>query len=504
MKKKLCVLLLGLCLFSVSACGDKTASTSSIDSASKQEEEAEEAGNNSSAKDNIKIEDISWNVDEGIVDGERYILLSYINNTKYTIAGFEIQFTEKSDITEEEKTAFYTDIQEKYEISPDEMESLKGKPISMYAEAEIVVNPGESVTNTRCWYYRGYHALRDLSHFQLVQPDIATIRYVDNDKIYTVYYDYSSGKYSAESETETAYQWTQTDLGNKIPKPDVIILECHFDDEDTFMFEAYGISLEGFNAYVAECQKLGYTVDASSHEGFYRSDNAEGYNIYMHYDEDEKTMHGDVSAPEQPESDTSDSEDDNITDNTDNSLEELVDGMRPAFKEAMDRYEKFMTEYCEFIKIYSESNGTDPDLLADYTDYMLKYADRMQDFEAYDIVTITIPQAQVLDCKVDETTLTEDSFIVAKGSAAVEAEHQTAAFQEAQARMQESASSDTALLANAQQRAQKSLEDYVHNIGDSMGKAYKIKWIYLEGDEPTQPETTDNATEESAESTQKE
>ena len=99
MKKKLCVLLLGLCLFSVSACGDKTASTSSIDSASKQEEEAEETGNNSSAKDNIKIEDISWNVDEGIVDGERYILLSYINNTKYTIAGFEIQFTEKSDIT---------------------------------------------------------------------------------------------------------------------------------------------------------------------------------------------------------------------------------------------------------------------------------------------------------------------------------------------------------------------------------------------------------------------
>ena len=222
MKKKLCVLLLGLCLFSVSACGDKTASTSSIDSASKQEEEAEEAGNNSSAKDNIKIEDISWNVDEGIVDGERYILLSYINNTKYTIAGFEIQFTEKSDITEEEKTAFYTDIQEKYEISPDEMESLKGKPISMYAEAEIVVNPGESVTNTRCWYYRGYHALRDLSHFQLVQPDIATIRYVDNDKIYTVYYDYSSGKYSAESETEWPLRQAREDssfFSGEIYKP---------------------------------------------------------------------------------------------------------------------------------------------------------------------------------------------------------------------------------------------------------------------------------------------
>lgn len=58
--------------------------------------------------------------------------------------------------------------------------------------------------------------------------------------------------------------------------------------------------------------------------------------------------------------------------------------MRPAFKEAMDSYEEFMTEYCEFIKKYSESDGTDLDLLADYSDYMLKYADMMQDFEAWE------------------------------------------------------------------------------------------------------------------------
>ena len=98
-------------------------------------------------------------------------------------------------------------------------------------------------------------------------------------------------------------------------------------------------------------------------------------------------------------------------------------------------------------------------------------------------VTITIPPAKVLSCKVDDKTLTEDSFIVAKDSAAVEAEHQTEAFTEAQAKMQEAASSDTVLLANAQQRAQELLEDYVNNIGDCVGKTYKIKWIYLENAE---------------------
>ena len=98
-------------------------------------------------------------------------------------------------------------------------------------------------------------------------------------------------------------------------------------------------------------------------------------------------------------------------------------------------------------------------------------------------VTITIPPAKVLGCKVDETTLTEDSFIVAKNSAKVEAEHQTEAFKSAKAKLESEAKSNFTLLAAAQQRVQKLLEDYVTNIGNSVGKTYKIKWIYLEGAE---------------------
>ena len=98
-------------------------------------------------------------------------------------------------------------------------------------------------------------------------------------------------------------------------------------------------------------------------------------------------------------------------------------------------------------------------------------------------VTITIPPAKVLGCKVDETTLTEDSFIVAQNSAKVEAEHQTEAFKSAKDKLESEAKSNFTLLAAAQQRVQKLLEDYVTNIGNSIGKTYKIKWIYLEGAE---------------------
>ena len=83
--------------------------------------------------------------------------------------------------------------------------------------------------------------------------------------------------------------------------------------------------------------------------------------------------------------------------------------------------------------------------------------------------------------EVDETTLNEDSYIVDTKSAKVKAEHQTEAFKQAQDHMKEEAEKDTLLLANAQQRAQKLLEDYVNNIGNCVGKTYNIKWIYLDG-----------------------
>ena len=95
-----------------------------------------------------------------------------------------------------------------------------------------------------------------------------------------------------------------------------------------------------------------------------------------------------------------------------------------------------------------------------------------------DDVTIEIPPAKVLGCKVDE--ITKDSFIVAKGSAKIEAEHEKEAIKDAQMKMELSAKSDTVLLTSAQQRAQTLLEDYVKNVGASIGKKYKIKWVYLD------------------------
>lgn len=114
-------------------------------------------------------------------------------------------------------------------------------------------------------------------------------------------------------------------------------------------------------------------------------------------------------------------------------------------------------------------------------------------------VEITMPKAKVLNCKVDPDSLSSDSFIVASDSAKVEADDQKKAFEEAQKNMEEEASSDSALLAMAQQRAQNLLEEYVKNVGNVVGKEYTITWNYI--DDTVQQNNTDkqqNETEKEA------
>lgn len=95
-------------------------------------------------------------------------------------------------------------------------------------------------------------------------------------------------------------------------------------------------------------------------------------------------------------------------------------------------------------------------------------------------VTITIPEAEVLQCEVDENSLSPDSFIVDTDSADITAEDQTYAFEQAQTDLWNTAANDTTLLKQAQDRTKQLLEDYVQNIGDAFGIKYTVKWTYVD------------------------
>lgn len=246
-----------------------------------------------------KIEDIEWSVDEGISDGKRIPMLSITNNSSATIAGFEIEFTERGDLTDEERNTFFTDVKEQFELGDDDMAEMQDKAVGMHAETERVVLPGESISGIDLYYFQGYYYMRDMGHYSLVEPDIAIIDFVDGSIIYEEYYDFKSDKYTMGSEVENAQYWTTTELGTMIPKPEVPVLKQAVDNAHHFTFEAYGMSIEEFNSYVAQCKEKGFTVDPTEHDGFYAADNAEGYDIYANYYEDECMLHFSIDAPEE-------------------------------------------------------------------------------------------------------------------------------------------------------------------------------------------------------------
>ncbi|MDD6085997.1 MAG: DUF4230 domain-containing protein [Oscillospiraceae bacterium] len=112
-------------------------------------------------------------------------------------------------------------------------------------------------------------------------------------------------------------------------------------------------------------------------------------------------------------------------------------------------------------------------------------------------VTVSLPPAKVLNCKVDENTLNEDSFIIAKNSAKVGVKSQHEAFEEAQKNMEDSAKSDTVLLSNAEDKVKQLMEDYVKNVGECTGTEYKIEWKSVEDN---QANDTVSISEETSES----
>lgn len=95
------------------------------------------------------------------------------------------------------------------------------------------------------------------------------------------------------------------------------------------------------------------------------------------------------------------------------------------------------------------------------------------------VVTIAMPEAEVLSCDVDETSLTEDSFYSETkglGSGKVGAGEQSQAFEEAQKEMRSVVEQDEALLLQAGDRAKILLENYVKQIADAAGVTYEVRW----------------------------
>lgn len=95
------------------------------------------------------------------------------------------------------------------------------------------------------------------------------------------------------------------------------------------------------------------------------------------------------------------------------------------------------------------------------------------------VVTITLPNAVVLDATVNESSLNDKSFYFDPSAKKPSPEEQSEAYKQAQSNMKETAEKNFSLMANAQDNAKELLGNYVKSIGDALGVEYKIEWKYL-------------------------
>lgn len=91
------------------------------------------------------------------------------------------------------------------------------------------------------------------------------------------------------------------------------------------------------------------------------------------------------------------------------------------------------------------------------------------------VVTVTMPDAQVLNVDVDEdslgTPLTDTGFLTS-----VITEEKTTTLAGAQEAMEQQAKENTEMLSQAKARAKTLIEEYIKNVGESIGEEYTVEW----------------------------
>lgn len=94
-----------------------------------------------------------------------------------------------------------------------------------------------------------------------------------------------------EAEKDSMYEWSNSRICSRLPKPDFKEVKISYDNEDySFFFFAYGVSREGYEAYIEACKEKGFTDDVSSGDFWFTASNADGYYVSLNYVADEESM----------------------------------------------------------------------------------------------------------------------------------------------------------------------------------------------------------------------
>lgn len=350
MKKKLCALLFGLCVFSITACGSKETLDNS-NNASTFSQEVEIMENHDDTADSEAKQTELENLDE--------------------VVALDIESTVASIREEYEKLLTEIDTYDKFIENTDKMESFykwicEENKLLCIRMREYSIIYAREITDSDKSTDEKYDDLEEL--YDCIYDDAGDDIY---DEIYDdffddMYDDFYDGILDDAYDNDVPYaEWSGARSGE-------------YRRWSGARSDVYG-EWSDFRSDV-------YRFWSVMRSALWKDDIEKTEKEIENFEKDiekikNKSIKSDTQIADREESSDSVSED--VESEDSNTNDELVDGVRPKFKEAMDSYEAFYDEYCEIIKKYT-ANPTDMELLTSYLDILAKSVEMTEKFEAWE------------------------------------------------------------------------------------------------------------------------
>lgn len=183
-----------------------------------------------------------------------------------------------------------------------------------------------------------------------------------------------------EPEKLETITWPSVGLATLIPEPESKTGKIERDSSDRFSATIGDTSLEDYKTYAGICYDYGFAFDYDNGDDHYNAYNDAGVYLRVSY-EGNNIMSISVEAPEETtaEAETTAPEETQAPETNAPETPAQADSgiIRPEIKEAIDSYEAFIDEYCEFMKNYNASDFT---MLAKYAEFLSKEVEMTKQF----------------------------------------------------------------------------------------------------------------------------
>ena len=126
--------------------------------------------------DAIKVEQIDYEVKDGVENGYRRVLFGYTNNSDYTVVSVELLMDMPEDVEDDELESAFADLIDQGFYTVDDLHDIR-----MGCDSTFAVEPGQTSEDRAATF--GMIYVTSLEHLELMEQEILTIKFLHDGDI---------------------------------------------------------------------------------------------------------------------------------------------------------------------------------------------------------------------------------------------------------------------------------------------------------------------------------